>query len=172
MIVLIIACNAGSPQSGPWTAEAALASTAALDGGEALAESSYEQRRYAAPPFAEADADGSGSLSPAELSALIQVQDPLTFDRSKPMGALSPEVWSKPFSAPALQRSLWELLAFLRAEVAAADPAAVLPDDATLAAAAATEDLYAEPVQAVLATLKAGHEASGLTFPEGLLSAE
>ncbi len=172
MISLIIACNVHNGTETPWTTEAALASTAALDGDAALAEAGYEQRRYAAPPFAEADTDESGSLSPAELSALIRLQDPLTFDHSRPMGALSPEVWSRPFSAPALQRTLWELLAFLRAEVAAADPSAVLPDDATLAAAAATEDLYAEPVQAVLQALKASHEASGLTFPEGLLAAE
>ena len=171
MIALILSCNINNHADGPWTTEAALASTAALDGGAALAEAGYEQRRYAAPPFAEADTDGSGSLSAAELSALIQLQDPLTFDRSQPMGALSPEVWSRPFSAPALQRTLWELLAFLRAEVAAADPSAVLPDDATLAAAASTEDLYAAPVQAVLQTLKDGHESSGLTFPEGLFAA-
>ncbi|MDG1483120.1 MAG: hypothetical protein P8R54_26260 [Myxococcota bacterium] len=171
MIALFISCNAVNTPEKSWTSEAALASTAALDGGETLAEAGYEQRRYAAPPFAEADTDGSGSLSPAELSALIRLQDPLTFDRSQPMGALSPEVWSRPFSEPALQRTLWELLAFLRAEVAAAAPSAALPDDATLAAAAATEDLYAAPVQAVLRTLKEGHEANGLTFPEGLLEA-
>ncbi|MFT5683499.1 MAG: hypothetical protein ACI8RZ_004431 [Myxococcota bacterium] len=172
MITLLLACTGSEvAPSGPWTAEAALAPTAALDGGEALTEASYEQRRYAAPPFAEADADGSGALSSAELAALIRIQDPLTFDRSKPMGALSPETWSKPFSAPALQRSLWELLAFLRAEVAAANPGAALPDDDALQAAAATEDLYSQSVQEVLLVLKAGHEASGLVFPEGLIPA-
>jgi hypothetical protein len=169
VIFLFIACNNDSQHNGPWTAEAALAPTAALDGGEQLAGAGYEHRRYAAPPFSEADTDGSGALSPAELSALIRLQDPLTFDRSRPMGALSPEVWSKPFSAPALQRSLWELLAFLRAEVAAADASYPLPDDATLAAAAATEDLYAAPVQAVLVALQAGYGACGLVFPEGLV---
>ena len=167
MIWLVLACT-GEPD-GPWTRSAALESTATLDGEAELSRSSYEQRQYAPLPFDEADTDGSGALSAAELAVLLGRQDPMTFDRSRPMQALSPEKWSRPFSAPALQRSMWELLAFLRAEVAAAAPDAALPDDAALEAAAATEDLYSEPAQAVLRQLQALHVAHGLTFPDGLI---
>ena len=167
MIWLLLACTGAD--EGPWTEPAALTSTARLDGTPELSEAGFERRRYAAPPFAGSDADHSGGLSAEELVVLIRKRDPLTFDQAKPMGALSREAWSKPFSEPVLQRSMWELLAFLRAEVAAVSPEATLPDDATLQVAAATEDLYSEPVQAVLGQLEVLHQAHGLTFPDGLI---
>ena len=167
MILLMLGCS-GAPSS-PWTREAALTPTATIDGSAALSEADYTRRAYAAIPFAEADTDGSGTLSAAELAVLITRQDPLTFDRARPMQALDRQKWSTPFSEPRLQRVTWELLAFLRAEVAAAAPEAVLPDDDALQAAAATEDLHSEAVQGVLRALQALHVEHGLVFPDGLI---
>lgn len=169
MIWLMLGCS-GTPSS-PWTAEAALTPTATLDGAPALSEADYTRRAYAAIPFAEADTNASGTLSADELAVLITRQDPLTFDRARPMQALDRKKWSTPFSEPRLQRVMWEMLAFLRAEVAAVAPGAVLPDDAALKAASATEDLHAEAVQDVLRALQALHVEHGLTFPEGLIDA-
>lgn len=146
--------------------------TATLDGEAGLSAASYERRRYAAPPFSESDRDQDGALSPAELASLLQQHDPLTFDRARPMGALNKEAWARPFSTPALQRATWELLAFLRAEISSAAPAAALPSDDALQAAAATEDLYSAEVQTILIQLKTLHQEHGLTFPEGLIRAE
>ena len=170
MIWLLLACRGAD--RGPWTAEAALLSTATLDGESALSADSYERRRYAAPPFSESDRNQDGALSPAELVPLLQQHDPLTFDRTRPKQALNKEAWSRPFSAPALQRATWELLAFLRAEVASAAPTADLPGDEALQAAAATEDLYSAEVQQVLGQLRALHLEHGLTFPAGLIREE
>ena len=170
MIWLLLACRGDS--RGPWTAEAALESTAALDGDAALSAASYEGRRYAATPFTSSDLDQDGALSPAELVILIQQHDPLTFDQARPMGALNKEAWARPFSSSALQRATWELLAFLRAEVYTVAPEAELPDDETLHAAAATEDLYSAQVQGVLIALRAQHIQHGLSFPKGLIREE
>lgn len=173
MMWLLLSCTSSStPDKGPWTEEAALTPTATLGGGTELSAADYSRTSYAALPLAEVDADGSGALSARELAALIRRQDPMTFDESQPMGALTRETWSQPFAEPALKRATWELLAFLRAEVAAVAPGAELPDDATLDAAAATEDLYSEPVQAVLRQLEALHQQHSLAFPDGLIRKE
>lgn len=171
MIWLLLSCTGGSAPEGPWTEAAALASTATMGGDRALSAEDYRRTQYAAAAMAEVDTDGSGDLSASELAVILQGQDPLTFDQARPMSALTREKWSKPFAEPALQRTTWELLAFLRAEVAAVAPDAVLPNDDALKAAAATEDLFSAPVQDVLQQLAALHEAHGLTFPPGLLQA-
>ena len=170
MIWVLLACR--GDDRGPWTAEAALASTAALDGEAALSADSYERRRYAAAPFTEADQNQDGTLSPAELLPLLQQHDPLTFDSARPMAALNKEAWAQPFSTPALQRATWELLAFLRAEISAVAPETELPNDETLRAAAATEDLYSDQVQGVLISLQTLHLQHGLSFPTGLIREE
>ena len=167
MIWLVLACR--SEPSGPWTPAAALTATATLDGEAALSAEGYARRHYAGPPFASVDHNQDGVLDAAELASLLQQHDPLTFDRTRPMNALNKEKWSQPFSAPALQRATWELLAFLRAEVASVAPDAALPDDDALQAAAATEDLYSDAVQGLLRQLQALHVQHGLTFPSGLL---
>ena len=168
MMWLLLACSSSAP-SGPWTEGAALQSTAALDGQDALSADGYAKRSYTALPLSQVDTDRSSTLSPAELAVLIRQQDPLSFDQTRPMGALDRQKWATPFSQPALQRATWELLAFLRAEVAAVAPQATLPTDDDLRTAAATENLHSDAVQSLLQQLAALHEANHLTFPSGLL---
>lgn len=146
-----------------WSPEAAMRPTLEqLDrsGDGRVTAEEYERVAWRAPPFPGADE----ALSAAELVALQDAQDPLTFDGTEARGAPDPALGPgmSGTMTPA-QRHAWELLYVLADEARAAGQA--VPADHELDGAVRA-GLASPQGQAVLARLRVAWAQAGLTFPD------
>jgi hypothetical protein len=83
MIVLLGLLGCGAA----WTEAGAVAPTLARmdrDRNGSVSSQEYDAVRFRGPPFAEVDADGNKSVSPAELLALVLAKDPLSLSPHRP----------------------------------------------------------------------------------------
>lgn len=164
LLALLLSCET----SPPWTAEAVgRDALAAVDpnGDGRLGADEYQGVAWQAPAFSEADTDGDGGLGPNELVALAMRQDPLDFDGQGKREAIDVDDWKKPFARPAAEQRVWELLLFMKEEVEAADPTAVLPSRDDIYAAAETQSLESDASRRTLVNLRAGYLQAGLKLP-------
>lgn len=155
-MILLLAC------AREWTPEAAVQPTLdRLDrsGDGKVTAAEYERVAWKALPFPA----GDDVLSAAELTALQDAQDPLTFDgieaRGAPDPALGPGMSGT--MTPA-QRHAWELLHVLADEARAAGQP--VPPDHELDGAVRA-GLESPQGRAVTARLRSAWERAGLGFP-------
>ena len=119
------------------------------DGRVSRAE--YEDYRGRAPEFGAIDLDGDGAVNLPELTALIESQDPQTWEGDlKPRRPVAIEIWRGLFHGEPDVRQLSELLRFVRAEIRALGVVEELPSDAEIQAAAETRSMDSDAVQSLL----------------------
>jgi len=154
----------------PWTEAAALQPT--LERLDANVDGTVSAAEFAtvAPQtdFGWLDTDRNDQLSLEELVVWMDATDPLTFDNRMGRPAVSRQQAVAGESSTPEIRMLLDLFFFLSEDLLAADPKIPRPSDHHLRTAAATASLSSPKSTAVLATLREGYEAAGLTFPPGL----
>lgn len=163
MILLLLACN-----SAGWTEDTVMTPHRARfddDGDGRVTAPEYEARRWNGPPFATADRDGDGDLSPAELAWLVRAQSPTSFDapQAQPPLALGDVAPNRPTAA---QLDVTELLVWMSDSLAAAgSPPLPAP---LLDAAVASGRLDSDATRLALGTIGPEWLARGWAWPQGL----
>jgi hypothetical protein len=163
MILLLLAC-----QTPVWTETAAMAGHRARldqdqDGRVEAAE--YDKTVWNGPPFASADRDLDGDLSPAELATLVQSQSPSSFDGPHLENPVKAEEGGMT-APPRAQQDVAEVLAWMCGaldSVGVATPAAAALDLAIQSAR-----LDSVETQAILEEIRPRWLAQGWSWPQGL----
>lgn len=134
------------------------------DGDGRVTAAEYDRRRWEGPGFAGADGDGDGDLGVDELLALVRNQSATAFDGVAVTDASRPT--RAPWSLPTAERDTWEALAWMADALQAAGQPG--PDPAAIDDAVRSGRLDSPRALPVLATLAAGWQAQGWSWPEGL----
>ena len=140
--------------SSTWTVEAVMQPTfeaVDTDGDGQISRAEYDPYRGRGPAFQTIDLNGDGALDLSELAALMETQDPQTWEGDlKPRRPVAIEIWRGLFHGEPEVRQLSELLRFIRAEVQAMGVVDDLPTDAEIQAAAETRRFDSDAVQSLL----------------------
>lgn len=163
MILLLWACH-----TPVWTETAAMAGHRARldqdqDGRVEVAE--YDKTLWNGPPFASADRDLDGDLSPAELAILVQSQSPNSFDGphlENPVKAEEGGITVPPRS----QQDVAEVLAWMGEALASVGQPVPSPESVQAAVQSAAFDSPA--TISVLAEIHPRWLAQGWSWPQGL----
>ena len=164
-MIWFLACSTSS-----WTESTALQPTLERLASNAAGTVSAAEFAVVAPrtDFGRRDSDRDEALTLDELLAWMDVADPLTFDNRMGRPAVSRQQAAVGESTTAEIRMLRDLFFFMTEELIAADPEFPRLSDHHLRTAAATASLSSPQSTAVLAALREGYDAAGLTFPPGL----
>ena len=151
-----------------WTPEAVLAPEIArldADHDGTVSRSEYERAAWNGPPFATADADGSGDLSVGELLTLFRTEDAVGFDH--PGGSAAVSGANGTFvAAPAEARNVAEVITLMADALrAAGDPG---PDPQAVFAAVHSGRIDSVETRLVLDTMRLPWLSHGWAWPAGL----
>ncbi len=116
--------------------------------------------------YRKIDADGDQDLSPDELIDLLLHSDPNSFAGVYDQREPTPDDSERYFPDPRPVRQLRVLFTFMVAEIRAVAPRQPLPDEASIAQAAASRSLGSPESRALLETLRQGYQACGLQLPD------
>jgi len=126
---LILGCPTPTPKL-TWSSDRAISGifeTIDANGDGRIDHSEFVRTAYAAPDFTALDLDKNASLSPSEVLAALQQQDPVTFDNQLGRPPISVEKWRGSLQRTPEARARWESLQFLAIEVQTRHPGAAVP---------------------------------------------
>lgn len=152
----LLSCSSADSQPTTWTDAQVVSGVMGRldqDGDGVLSPTELQGKSIS---FASMDADSDQSVSPGELLAAIQAQDPLEFDARPARPPVSVSRWRKSMPQSPEVRLRWERLRFLIIEVQQRSPKTPTPDAATsLAMATEGGEAFTQTIQRLQIALKA-----------------
>ena len=178
LVLVALLGGCATEKTGQWSIAGALEPIRAQldqnsDGKVDQAE--YDRVAFTAPPFAVADADADADLSLDELRVLVRDADPVSFFHASAAGGRgggsSPAMVARSAAIKGPIGDSYYVLLILREEVAAADPAAVLPSVERVEEVGMRSALDSPEAKELLRELEEASARAGVDFPPSLKAA-